>query len=218
MLATVMGMATAQATGTGTGMATEVHPDGTTTVHEHVVADDPGFDCFYIYPTVDLRLAPGQTENFNDISQELDPLLNQAARFTSMCRMFAPLYHQVTIGTFSSSEAETLLDAAYQDDRWQRRRPKRGARRWHVPPAPLCSAAGETGCVLAYRSYASRCETDVDGNRYLAIGVEPGTGDVRHNPIDFGQPLLNPGLLGLHVFDYNFALGDLLELVKQASE
>jgi hypothetical protein len=40
---------------------------------------------------------------------------------------------------------------------------------------------------------------------------------VRQNPIDFGQPLLNPGLLGLHVFDYNFPLGDLLELVEQAA-
>jgi hypothetical protein len=319
--------------------ATQIHPNGSTTVVEHLAAVDPEFDCFYIYPTVDLRLAPGQTETFDDISQELDPLPNQAARFTSMCRMFAPLYHQVTIGTFGSNEAETLLDAAYQDVEaafvsW--RDHHLGDRRFvimghsqgtylttrllqeQIEPdpelrarlilglmigggvgvpngelvggtfsqLPLCSAAGQSGCVLAYRSYAvelppgpgdqtpqgvgdpiactdaaalvgggklsgaylptftnqpavfvpidygveydtpfvlyrdlytSRCETDVDGHQYLAIGVEPGVGDVRQNPIDFGQPLLNPGLLGLHVFDYNFALGDLLELVEQAA-
>lgn len=94
---------------------TELLPDGSTALVEHEVAADPAFDCFYVYPTVDLRLTPGQTENFNDIDQELDPLLNQAARLTSMCRVFAPLYHQVTIGTFQSPEAPALLDAAYQD-------------------------------------------------------------------------------------------------------
>jgi hypothetical protein len=75
----------------------------------------------------------------------------------------------------------------------------------------------DTPFVLYRDLYTSRCETDVDGNQYLAIGVEPGVGDVRQNPIDFGQPLLNPGLLGLHVFDYNFPLGDLLELVEQSA-
>lgn len=94
---------------------TELLPDGTMMLVEHTVAQDPAFDCFYVYPTVDIRLTPGQTENFDDIDQEIDPLLNQAARFTSMCRMFAPLYHQVTIGTFGSDQAEVLLDAAYQD-------------------------------------------------------------------------------------------------------
>lgn len=95
--------------------ATELLPDGTTALVEHTIADDPTFDCFYIYPTVDIDFTPGQTENFDDIDQELDPLLNQAARFTSMCRVFAPLYHQVTIGTFGSDMADELLDAAYQD-------------------------------------------------------------------------------------------------------
>lgn len=94
---------------------TELLPDGTTKLVMHTVASDPAFDCFYVYPTVDLRLTPAQTEDFDDIDQELDPLLNQAARFTRMCRMFAPLYHQVTIGTFGSDQADVLLDAAYQD-------------------------------------------------------------------------------------------------------
>lgn len=94
---------------------TELLADGTMTLLEHTVAPDPAFNCFYVYPTVDIRLTPGQTEDFDDIDQEIDPLLNQAARFTSMCRMFAPLYHQVTIGTFGSDQAEALLDAAYQD-------------------------------------------------------------------------------------------------------
>lgn len=95
--------------------ATELLPDGSTAIVEHTPTDAPAFDCFYVYPTVDIRFTPGQTEDFDDIDQELDPLLNQAARFTSMCRVFAPLYHQVTIGTYGSDQAETLLSAAYQD-------------------------------------------------------------------------------------------------------
>jgi hypothetical protein len=95
--------------------ATEILPDGTTQLVEHLAADAPAYDCFYVYPTVDIRFEPGQTENFDDISQELDPLLSQAARLTSQCRVFAPLYHQVTIGTFGTAEAPALLDAAYQD-------------------------------------------------------------------------------------------------------
>lgn len=187
--------------------ATAIGPDGSLTVVEHTPTDDPPFDCFYIYPTVDLRLAPGQTENFNDIKQELDPLLNQAARFTSLCRMFAPLYHQVTLGTFSSAEAPQLLDAAYQDvlAAFQSFREHNGDRPLvimghsqgtfmttrllqeviepdpelrdrlivalliggsvSVPPGeviggtfdmlPLCESAEQTGCVIAYRTYAA---------------------------------------------------------------
>lgn len=97
--------------------ATELLPDGTTQLVEHQVADDPKFDCFYVYPTVDIRLMAGQTEDFDDIDQELDPLLNQVARFTSMCRVFAPLYHQVTIGTYNDPNAAMYLLAAYQDVR-----------------------------------------------------------------------------------------------------
>jgi pimeloyl-ACP methyl ester carboxylesterase len=319
---------------------TNVAPDGSTTIVEHVLAEDPAYDCFYVYPTVDLRLTPGQTENFDDISYELDPLLNQAARFTAQCRMFAPLYHQVTFGTFGSDQAEELLDAAYQDvaaafesylahhhddrplvilghsqgtrmttrliqeffetDPVLRERliaalliggsvsvPEGEVVGGTFSEVPLCETAEQTGCVIAYRTYAEElppgpgdqtsdgpglsvactdpaallgvpeysaatfatfsnqavafppvdpgfavrtpfigygdlyagsCQTDVDGNQYLAITVEPEPGDVRENPIDFAQPLFSPNILGLHVLDYQFPLGELLELVAIKAE
>ncbi|HKU38400.1 MAG TPA: DUF3089 domain-containing protein [Polyangiales bacterium] len=75
--------------------ATEIKPDGTLAVHEHEPADKPEFDCFYVYPTVWI----GQTAQMTDFSASgvkmvLDPLLAQAARFTSLCRMYAPMYRQ----------------------------------------------------------------------------------------------------------------------------
>lgn len=314
--------------------ATSIAADGTTTILEHELARDPTFDCFYVYPTVDLRLTPGQTESFADITQELDPLLMQAAPFTAQCRMFAPLYHQVTLGTFASAEAEALLDVAYADveaaftsflalsgdrpmvilghsqgtfmttrliqdhvesDPVLRERLIAAlliGGSVSVPPGevvggtfdslPLCESAEQNACVIALRTYAAElppgpgdqspdapglgvactnpaallghaklsastfarvtaqpaafvpvdpgiavdtpfvrydglfaaaCEVDVDGNAYLAISYAPEPGDQRDNPIDFALPVLSPSILGLHVYDYQFPLGELLELV-----
>jgi len=55
----------------------------------------PKFDCFYVYPTVsDQKTA---TANFA-IDPELRSIaLYQAARYTSECRMYAPVYRQVTL-------------------------------------------------------------------------------------------------------------------------
>lgn len=67
---------------------------------EHTPAVDPDFDCFYVYPTVDLRDEPGNTEDLTDDTLVLRPLYNQAARFTELCNVYAPLYHQMTIGAY----------------------------------------------------------------------------------------------------------------------
>jgi hypothetical protein len=69
-------------------------------VFEHTPAVDPEFDCFYIYPTVDLREEPGNTEDLTDDEPVLVALYNQAARFAELCNMYAPLYHQMTAGTY----------------------------------------------------------------------------------------------------------------------
>lgn len=55
----------------------------------------PKFDCFYVYPTVSDQKSP--TASF-EIDPELRSIaLYQAARYTSECRMFAPVYRQVTL-------------------------------------------------------------------------------------------------------------------------
>jgi hypothetical protein len=55
----------------------------------------PKFDCFYVYPTVSDQ--DGPTADFS-IDPELRSIaLYQAARYTSQCRMFAPVYRQVTL-------------------------------------------------------------------------------------------------------------------------
>jgi len=79
---------------------TYVYEDGNTAVFEHEPAIDATFDCFYVYPTVDLRPEPGNTLDLSDDTLMLRPLYNQAARFTSLCNMYAPKYRQMTVGSY----------------------------------------------------------------------------------------------------------------------
>ncbi|HLT39033.1 MAG TPA: hypothetical protein VK034_22270, partial [Enhygromyxa sp.] len=82
-----------------------------------------------------------------------------------------------------------------------------------MPDPPVSSAFVRYGDF-----YRSECLTDLDGHGYLAISVVPEAGDVRENLVDFEDPLLNPGFLGLHVLDFNFAMAELLELVAIKAE
>ena len=43
--------------------------------------------------------------------------------------------------------------------------------------------------------------------------MRPGPGDLRENLIPFDSFIFDPSFLGTHVLDYNFPMGDLIELV-----
>ena len=81
----------------------------------------PKFDCFYVYPTVsDQKTAAANL----DIDPELRSIaLYQAARYTSECRMFAPVYRQITLAGIGGGAQVTAADRAraYQDvrDAWR---------------------------------------------------------------------------------------------------
>lgn len=75
--------------------ATEIKPDGSVVVHKHQPAEQPAFDCFYVYPTVWISKGPQMTDfSAEGLKLVLDPLRSQAVRFNSQCRLFAPLYRQ----------------------------------------------------------------------------------------------------------------------------
>jgi hypothetical protein len=77
------------------------------------LAADPGFDCFYVYPTVEVGTAPGNVTDHADLSLERDAVLAQAARFGSLCQVYAPVYPQVNqAGRFAPDAAE-LEQVAY---------------------------------------------------------------------------------------------------------
>jgi hypothetical protein len=80
---------------------TAVRPDG-----QHVPEaeprspEDPPADCFYVYPTVDMRPIPGNHESFSDLAPIIGATDAQAVRFRQVCALFVPLYRQATIGSY----------------------------------------------------------------------------------------------------------------------
>lgn len=78
--------------------ATEFKKDGTTEVVKHERKKNPEFDCFYVYPTVDLT-GGGNMTNFSDqgVAMVQDALRSQGARFTRLCEVYAPLYRQISL-------------------------------------------------------------------------------------------------------------------------
>lgn len=321
--------------------ATEVHPDGTRTLVTSPPMLDPPYDCFYVYPTVDIAGAPGNHTDFSDITLMLDPLLAQAARFRTQCRVFAPLYRQSTYLGLSGAGAAARLDLAYRDVEAAFReylardggtaRPfmifghsqgsfmlERLLTDFIMPDAalrarlivalliggkvqvpvgatsggtlgslPLCTSDTETGCAVHYHTfaegfaptpgtfyattllpgdeaacvdpaslampghearmraayfptsarqaafdvplvilppvatpfilyrdfYAAACTSNPNFRSYLEMRGRPMLGDLRGDPVPDANLLFTPSLLGMHIYDVEFALGDLQALV-----
>lgn len=77
-------------------------------------------DCFYVYPTVSNQLTPNSTQAIDP--EEVSIAEWQAARFSSVCRVFAPMYRQVTAtGLFGgefvpvSLSSQAPMAIAYSD-------------------------------------------------------------------------------------------------------
>jgi hypothetical protein len=96
--------------------------DGSSRVARPDVPDKPPVDCFYVYPTVSNQ--PGL-----NATQAADPEIRsiavfQAQRFSTVCRVFSPLYRQVTAAgvTLASQTHDTSgYTTAFADVReaWQ---------------------------------------------------------------------------------------------------
>lgn len=86
--------------------AVEVLADGTLVPVEHVPAGAPAAACFWVYPTVDLALAPGVHANLHDRAAPEAAVRAQGARFTEVCSVHAPAYRQATLGVYGSADVE----------------------------------------------------------------------------------------------------------------
>jgi len=103
--------------------ATVIAEDGSMTRENYHADADPPIDCFYVYPTVS-----HQPTGNADLSIDGDltfVVSQQFARFGARCRLFAPVYRQVTvpalIAIFSGKPMPMSFDLAYNDVRaaWQ---------------------------------------------------------------------------------------------------
>jgi hypothetical protein len=97
--------------------ATELGADGTRVPRPFSPAANPPADCFYIYPTVDMEVVPGNHSDFTDTSRMREFTRAQVARFGSVCRVFVPLYRQMTLGTYLAPRDvhQRLFDFAFAD-------------------------------------------------------------------------------------------------------
>jgi hypothetical protein len=98
-------------------------PDGSSHVATPAVDPDPKIDCFYVYPTVSNQPTPNATQTPDPEVRSI--ALYQAQRFSTRCRMFAPLYREVTAAgvTLSSQTHDTTpYTTAFTDveEAWQR--------------------------------------------------------------------------------------------------
>ena len=76
--------------------ATAVAADGSLTVQPFRRAKAPKIDCFYVYPTIS-RDKTTYSDWKASPDEEGYVTLNQAARLASVCRVFAPVYRQITL-------------------------------------------------------------------------------------------------------------------------
>jgi len=82
---------------------TVVRSDGRTRPERFRRAKSPAFDCFYVYPTVSLD--PSPNSDLTPGPEERAVVTAQAARFGSECRVFAPVYRQVTLAALRAAMA-----------------------------------------------------------------------------------------------------------------
>ena len=189
---------------------TELNPGGYGAQARSTVAKAPPIDCFYVYPTVSND--KGMNSDLTPDRSETLAAEAQFARFASVCRPFAPLYRQMTVGAVAAYSAGGNIDAAaalaYGDvlaawrnflrTRNQGRpfvlighsqgtlhliqllareiegKPEAARMRLAILPGfsvlvpqgklvggsfkrtPLCSRAGQTGCVIAWVSFRDK--------------------------------------------------------------
>jgi pimeloyl-ACP methyl ester carboxylesterase len=73
---------------------TVVSANGSTSIQPAPPATTPAFDCFYAYPTVSTQ--PTQNANLTVQPAETAAAMQQASRFSQVCRVWAPMYRQRT--------------------------------------------------------------------------------------------------------------------------
>jgi hypothetical protein len=66
---------------------------------------NPKIDCFYVYPTVSDQKGPNA--NLHIDPEERSIALYQVARYSQYCRVFAPMYRQITVPALESGNRES---------------------------------------------------------------------------------------------------------------
>jgi hypothetical protein len=83
---------------------TVYNDDGSSRVETPARNEDPPIDCFYVYPTVSGQPTINANKNKDD---ELYAIARyQAARFSTQCKVYAPVYRQTTLLSINAATQE----------------------------------------------------------------------------------------------------------------
>jgi hypothetical protein len=110
----------------------------------------PAIDCLYVYPTVSLDA--GYISDWTPDRMELDAVKIQFARFSSVCRTFAPIYRQRTLTALRAASGAAPAPAG------------------SLPPGQL---GGYTDVVDAFNWYVAN---ENKGRGFMLIGHSQGAG------------------------------------------
>lgn len=92
------------------GMAsTAIARDGSMTSQPASVAPHPKVDCFYVYPTISDE--PTINSDLTIGVRQAEVAIAQASRFSQVCRVYAPVYRQITLTALNHPGRITLADA-----------------------------------------------------------------------------------------------------------
>jgi hypothetical protein len=89
--------------------ATVVDATGKSIVQPASPAADPTIDCFYVYPTVSLQKGVNATLSID--REERAVAVAQAARFSQVCRVYAPMYPQLTLAAIATPSKISYMSA-----------------------------------------------------------------------------------------------------------
>ena len=94
---------------------TAVAASGKQTVSHPKAARHPAVDCFYVYPTVSNQKT--KNANLHVDPEETYVASLQVSRFSRVCRIYAPMYRQVTRGGLLTAGTVAAATKAYADVR-----------------------------------------------------------------------------------------------------
>ena len=151
---------------------TALTPSGYGATGLSAVAKDAPLDCFYVYPTVSTD--PGMNSDMNAGRQEQLAAETQFARFASVCRPFAPIYRQMTLGAVAAYSAGANIDdaakLAYADvlAAWRNYiRTRNGGR-------PFVLVGHSQGSLMLQQLIAREIETNPALARQMKLAIIPG--------------------------------------------
>ena len=89
--------------------ATVVPRRGAARIERAQAAGKPAIDCFYVYPTISDQLTVNASLAIG--FREREVALAQASRFSQVCRVFAPVYRQITLSALDHPARITVAEA-----------------------------------------------------------------------------------------------------------